>query len=180
MERLPSASRLIAASILILAACAPAVTIHFDHDTDFSRYRTYAWREGHPAANPLIDQRIVAAIDEQLAAKSYQKTDTNPDLLVTYHAALTEQLSPGTASPGYGPAWGPGYGWYGRGGGTGPAGTSPATLTVGTLTVEISDAATTRMLWHGSAEDTVGQDGDKTAATIKKHVAALFERFPPR
>jgi hypothetical protein len=115
-----------------------------------------------------------------LAAKSYRRTDTTPDLLVSYHAALTEQVSPGTASPGYGPAWGPGYGWQGRGGGTGPAATSPARLTVGTLLVNISEAGTKRLLWQGTAEEAVDPDPEKTAARIKAITATLLKEFPPR
>ena len=69
-----------------------------------------------------MDRRIIAAIDEQLAAKSLQKTDSQPDLVVSYHAALNQEIRYNTTSidVGYGPGWGTGYGYYG--GGWGPRG----------------------------------------------------------
>ncbi|HMK22675.1 MAG TPA: DUF4136 domain-containing protein, partial [Terriglobales bacterium] len=101
---------------LTLAACAPKVVIDFDKEADFAGYRTYAWETGTPVKNQLMDRRIIAAIDAQLAAKGFQKQVTDPDLFVSYHAALNEEIYYNTSSVGvgYGPSWGPGYGWYGR------------------------------------------------------------------
>lgn len=159
MSRLSTRTLILVLS-LTLIGCAPKVTIDFDKDVDFTQYRTYAWSAGTPAKNPLMDRRIIAAIDEQLGAKSFQKADTGPDMLVSYHAALTEEVYYNTTSVGYGPAWGPGYGWYGRGDGWGAAAgtsvTTPIELTIGTLTVDIYDAKQKQMVWRGSGSETVG------------------------
>jgi len=171
---------------LPLAACAPKVVIDYDKDADFTRNRTYAWESGTPVKNQLVDRRITAAIDAQLAAKGFQKHETNPDLVVSYHAALSEEVHYSTTSVGvgYGPSWGPGYGWYGRGGGwgvsTGTSVTTPNTVTVGTLIVEIYEAKDKQMIWRGTGSETVSQDPEKNAEKIQETTAAMFEKFPPK
>ncbi|MDR4493986.1 MAG: DUF4136 domain-containing protein [Nitrospirales bacterium] len=40
------------------------VYIDYDKEADFSKYRTYAWAQGTPTKNQLMDRRIVSAIDE--------------------------------------------------------------------------------------------------------------------
>ena len=64
---------LLVALVLMICASARAqkVTVDWDHDiTDFSKFKTYSWAKSHkPVANQLMEQRIVAAIDSQLAAK---------------------------------------------------------------------------------------------------------------
>jgi len=175
---------LLLTSVLMLAACAPRVTIDFDRTADFSQYRTYAWSIGTPTRSPLMDRRIIAAIEEQLAAKSLQKTENQPDLVVSYHAALNQEIRYNTTSidVGYGPGWGTGYGYYG--GGWGPRGgdtiTTPTKITVGTLNVDIYDSKRKEMIWRGSASETLTTDRQKTIDLIKERTAAMFEKFPPR
>ena len=62
-------------------ALAQKVAIDYDKAVDFSKYRTYAWRSGQPAPNPLVDKRILNAIDGQLAAKGWTKTDSSPSAI---------------------------------------------------------------------------------------------------
>jgi hypothetical protein len=78
--------------------------------------------------------------------------DNDPDVLVSYHAATGEEVHDNTTpfGYGYGPAWGPGSGWYrggyGRGGGVSTATTSPTKVTIGTVVVDIYDAKEKRMI----------------------------------
>jgi hypothetical protein len=66
----------------------------------------------------LNDERIVKAIESQLAAKGLKKVEPgiNPDLEVAYHAAVGEETQLNTMDTGgwgYEPGWG--YGWDGGG-----------------------------------------------------------------
>src|SRR5215472_4818343 len=91
-ERNASAMRRLLRLIIIAGSCAvpfalaQKTTVDWDHNvTDFSSFKTYAWSKPvRPTPNPLMDQRIVAAIDSQLAAKGLQKRESGGDLLVTY------------------------------------------------------------------------------------------------
>ncbi|MBA5867203.1 MAG: DUF4136 domain-containing protein [Nitrospira sp. CR1.3] len=171
---------------LTLPACAPKVTIDFDKEADFSRYRTYAWETGTPVKNDLMDRRIIKAIDDQLATKGFQKADAGPDMFVSYHGALSEEIYYNTTSMGvgYGPAWGPGYGWYGRGGGwgmsSGTSVTTPNKVITGTLIVDIYDAKNKHMIWRGTGSDTVSENPEKNTEKIQEATEAMFEKFPPK
>jgi hypothetical protein len=172
--------------ILGLAACTSKVYVDYDKQADFSKYRTYAWQEGTPAKNPLMDRRIVTAIDKQLTEKDFQKVDTNPDMYVTYHAATTEEVSYTTSSMGYGygPAWGAGYGRYGGGFGMWGVGLStgtatPVTVVKGSLVVDIYGANKKLLLWRGTGNDTVHADPEKVGDQIREVTKEMFNRFPP-
>jgi hypothetical protein len=90
-------------SLVLLCACAPNIAVDYDKSTDFSRYRSYGWGKGTPAKTPGLDRQIVKAIDEQLDRKGLSKTDNDPDLVVTYHAATHEEIDYNEAS--YGSLW---------------------------------------------------------------------------
>ena len=54
------------------------------------RFKTYAFKDGTKVGQPLIDDRIVAAIEQELAAKGFTKADANPDVFVVYHIDLRQ------------------------------------------------------------------------------------------
>ena len=59
--------------ILFLFLCCTVfakVTVDWDKQTNFTGYKTYAWEKGTPAKNPLMDQRIIEAIDQIHAKKN--------------------------------------------------------------------------------------------------------------
>lgn len=172
--------------LLVVTGCTSKVYIDYDKHADFKKYRTYAWTEGTPAKNQLMDRRIIAAIDEQLRGKGLRKVDTNPDMFASYHAATTEEVSYTTSSVGYGygPAPGATYGRYGGGWGMWGVGLStgiatPVTVVKGTLVVDIFDAETKSLLWRGTANDTVHADPEKVEDQIQKATTEMFAGFPP-
>jgi hypothetical protein len=93
---------------MLLCACAANIAVDYDKSTDFSRYRTYALGKGTPAKTPGLDSQIVNAIEEQMFQKGFTKTENDPDLVITYHAAAHEEIDYNEASyaSGYGPAYG--------------------------------------------------------------------------
>jgi apolipoprotein N-acyltransferase len=110
------------------------VTVDWDRQASFSDYKTYAWQKGTPAKNPLMDQRIVDAIDKQLSLKGLRKVeaDKDPDLVVLYHASVGTETELDTTNMG-------GWGW--RWGG-GMSTTTVEKIPVGQLVVDIGDAKT--------------------------------------
>lgn len=151
-------------SLMLLCACAPNIVVDYDKGTDFSRYRTYGWGKGVPAKNPETDLLIVKAVDEQLARKGLTKTDGDPDLVVTYHAATHEEIDVDDASytAGYDSAAG-----------------VPMRVKVGTIVVDMYDTKRKRNIWHGVGSDLVQNDPAKTSMEIQKGAAKMFEKFPP-
>ena len=55
---------------LIVAGCGSSMTVHTDYDrtANFASFKTYTWREGTKLPNPLMEQRVIDAVDAQLKA----------------------------------------------------------------------------------------------------------------
>ncbi|MCI0387649.1 MAG: DUF4136 domain-containing protein [Acidobacteria bacterium] len=158
------------------SALAQKVNVDWDKSANFTGFKTYAWAKGTPPNNPLMAERVVRDIDAQLAAKGLQKVDasSNPDLVVAYHAAVSEETQLNTMDTGmWGPGWG--YGW----GGGGMSTTTVSKIPVGQLVVDIGDVKTKKFLWRGTASGTLSDKPEKVEKTINKAVKKMFEKFPP-
>jgi hypothetical protein len=73
-------------------------------------------------------------------------------------------------------AFGGGWLW---GGGFGDATTSFDTYKVGTLVIDMFDAHTKKLIWRGSASDTLSDKSDKNIKNLDKGVQKMFDHFPP-
>ena len=117
----------LALAMVLTPALALAQKVSYDYDKTASfAGKTYALKDGTKVGQQLIDDRIVAAIDTELAAKGLTKTESNPDMFVVYHGAFDKQKDISTYSSGYGGGYGA-YGW-GYGGGWGGTTTSTQSL----------------------------------------------------
>ena len=157
-------------ALLTTTASAQDVTYDYDRTADFSSIRTYAW-EGGNVNDPLNHRRIVAAVDSQLAAKGLTKVpaDANPDVVISYRAALTEDLE----------ITGTGYGRYARLGGTGSA--RVERVYVGTLLIGMFDADSRALVWRGTASRELDLDAspEEREKHLKKATEKMFKKYPP-
>jgi hypothetical protein len=163
-------------------AMAQDVTYDFDKTADFTAFKTYALKEGTPVGQKLIDDRIVAAIDDALKAKGFTKSDANPDVVVVYHVAFDKQKDISTFSSGYGGGYGPyGYGWGGGWGG-GTTSTQVRDILVGTLVIDMADASHKQLVWRGMGTKEIDTKAkpDKRDKSIKKAVDKIFKNYPPK
>src|SRR5262245_8906540 len=80
---------------LLVTACATVkVSTDYDHTVDFGQYHTFAiaidqskvLREGVDTGNTFVRDRIVTAINQQLAARNLMIATNNPDLVVRFVA----------------------------------------------------------------------------------------------
>lgn len=69
-------------------------------------------------------------------------------------------------------------GWF-VGGGPGLATTTLERIPVGTLPIDMFNAASKKVIWHGDCTDTLTQKSDKDEKKLEKAVAELFHKFPP-
>src|ERR1700704_1919450 len=67
--------------VMLGGAFAQHVQTDFDHQANFSQYKTYSWQE-IKAANPLWNARIKKAVEAQLAAKGWTQVDSGGDVSV--------------------------------------------------------------------------------------------------
>ena len=167
------------ASALVLAQ---KTSYDYDKSASFTGYKTYAQKEGTKVGQQLIDDRIVAAIDKELAAKGLTKSEANPDLVVVYHVAFDKEKDISTYSSGYGGGYGPyGYGWGGGWGGS-TTNTTVRDILVGTMVIDMADASKKQVVWRGMGVKEVNTTAnpEKRDKSINEAVKKILKNFPPK
>ncbi|MCV9926581.1 DUF4136 domain-containing protein [Flavobacterium sp. LS1R49] len=165
--------------LLFLTSCS-TVSVYSDYDksVDFNRYKTYAYFKAgidKVEISDLDKRRILRAIDEQMAAKGFAKSD-NPDLLINIFTKAREEVNVNQFSAGWGYGWG--YGWnpYLMMGNQ----TSVTTSTQGTLYIDFIDAKKKEMIWQGEGVGSLTQQGgDKKDKIVTDFVTKILAQYPP-
>jgi hypothetical protein len=163
---------LAAVAVLALGGCSSSMKVSTDYDraANFAPLKTYSWRVEQQLPNPLNAQRLVDAIDANLKAKGFTKVESGGDITVTYHAATDKSVDVQSFQSG---------GAYSCWGGC-MTSTTVTPVTLGTLIVDLVDTKSNKMLWRGSASDTVSGDPKENEAKINEGVHKMFEKFPPK
>jgi len=167
------------AALVLLPALAQAQKTSFDYDkmADFAKFKTYAFKDGTKVGDPLIDKRIVTALETELAAKGLSKNDTKPDLVVVYHVAFDKQKDITAYNTG-------GYGGYGYrwGGGWGTTDVRVNEILVGTMVVDMVDASKQEMVWRGMGVKEVDTQAkpEKRDKSINSAVQKILKNYPPK
>lgn len=172
-------------AVVLLAAVAAGCTtdplVRTDHDpaVDFSKFDSYAWQQQPAISNPLVKQRVIAAIDAQLAAKGWrQVAEDQADVALVGNVATRERQ---TIETFYGsPHW---HGWNWQEEWNGPGvhpDTRITTYTVGSLVLDMFDTRTRRAVWRGSAEGPIPDSPQKVDQAVRSAVTRMFADFPPR
>ena len=169
---------------LFLSACAGiTVSTDFDPSTNFQSYRTFAWMadsgggDDPRVSGDLMDQRFRRAIESELVAKGMQKaTSGQPDVFVGYQIALDDRIDYETINT----YWGSGWGYRGVYSGVGTSRTSAREYTLGTLVIDMFDAARRELVWRGAGEGRVNaaQDPQERQERINEAVTKIMEDFP--
>ena len=167
-------------AIAILAATASLAEVKTDYDrtAEFSRYKTYSWGKVH-AQNPLWGDRIKAAITSALAAKGWTAVESGGEVSIMAMEMAKDHSTLNT----YYDSFGGGWGWRrwggGFGDGFGTSTTTEETYRVGTLVVDLFDTNTKKLIWRGSASDTLSDKSDKNIKKLNSDVQRMFDHFPP-
>jgi hypothetical protein len=177
--------RLVIGTLAILLApaliLAQKVSYDYDKTATFAAFKTYALKDGTKVGQELIDNRIVAAIETELAAKGLTKVASNPDVYVVYHTTFDKQKDISTFSSGYGGGYGA-YGWRYGGAWGGTTTTSVRDILMGTLVIDVADAKKGELAWRGIANKEVKTDAkpEKRDKSINEAVKKIFKNYPPK
>jgi hypothetical protein len=162
------------AIVAALTACAtPSSRVRVDQaEGGIPNCRTFAWHAAPGDVASLSDQRVRAAVMEQLKAKGYQEVADRPDCRIAYH--LTTREIP-KAKPGVGVGVGGGSG--GVGGGIGvslPIGRKSGFT--GTFVLDVIDNAKNSQVWSGSldAELAASDVSESEARDLAKEVLSAL------
>ena len=158
------------AAAFAAAVAFAAVHTDYDHKADFGRYHTYSWI-GVRAGDSLWQDRIMGAVDSQLAAKGWTKVASGGDAAVSAFGKTTERDTLETFYNGF-----PGWRW----GGFGTATTTVTPYRVGDLVVDVFDNNTRQLIWRGSAEETLSEKPEKNEKKLDHAVTEMFDHFPPK
>jgi hypothetical protein len=176
---------ILAMALLLTPAAALAQKVSYDYEksADFKSFKTYAHKDGTKVGQQLIDDRIVAAIDAEMAAKGFTKNESSPDVFVVYHMAFDKQKDISTFSSGYGGGYGPyGWGWGGAGWAGGTTTTQVRDILVGTLVVDMADAKKNQLVWRGMGVKEVNTQAnpEKRDKSINNAMKKIFKNYPPK
>jgi hypothetical protein len=160
--------------VLLGSAFGQHIQTDFDHQANFSQYKTYSWQE-IKASNSLWDDRIKEAVNAQLGSKGWIQVDSGGNVVIV---AIKTTQTERTLQTFYD---GMGGGWRWRGfGGFGESTTTEQDYKEGTLVVDMYDASTKQLIWRGSAEEMLSDKAEKNEKNLDKGVAKMFKSFPPR
>lgn len=175
--------------VFLLASCVPSAHIEKDDNTDFSRYKSFAWidRDGKSkigSANDLAERKIRQAVNKELEKTAgWRETTRNPDVLLSYDV-LVEKSVKSVNDPVYSrpftrtfyspysrrfinvyyPSQFMGYDNY------------DVPTREGTVTISMIDADTDKTVWQGWS--TAEVDSRKmTSKEIENSVKAIFRKF---
>jgi hypothetical protein len=162
--------------ILVLAVFSAAlawtqkITVESDQAADFSKYRTFAIRDGqlnsrNPALNSeLVKKRIEADIVRDLTARGLEMTTGRSDLNVRYHFGSARKAELETYPAGW-------RGWGTR--------VVRVPYTEGTLVIDLRDPSTRSLVWRGIASEEKS-DGTKIEGKLDDMVRKAIEKYPPK
>jgi len=166
-------------AIATLAATASLAEVKTDYDrtADFSRYKTYSWGKVH-THNPLWADRVKAAVASALAAKGWTEMESGGNVSIMAMEMTEDHRTLNTYYDNFGRGWG-WRRWGGVGDGFGTSTTTEETYKVGTLVVDLFDTNTKKLIWRGSASDTLSKTSAKNIKRLNSDVQRMFDHFPP-
>jgi hypothetical protein len=162
--------------VLIIPSCS-SINVSYDYDktANFSAFKTYAYTPEAMslAVGDLNRDRIIAAVDAEMAARGFTKSDS-PDALIDLIVQAKERVqATATNSGGY-------YGRYGYGGGFSTTHIDYNQYVDGTLFINFIDKSSEKMIWQGRGTKTLDENASpqKKETNIKNAVKMIYAKFP--
>lgn len=188
-SRVPTRAAGAMLAALALAGCAtgPDIRTDYNHSTDFSQYRTFAFvprpgtdRQGYES---LTTQYLKEAVEREMTSRGYEFVPRQPDLLINFNMQFQQKIvsSPAPMPPpgymgyyayrgGLYAPW-PGYGFY----------SDTYAYTEGTLNIDLVDARKNQLVWEGVAQgDASEPERQNSKLVIEQVVGMIFAKYPFR
>ena len=176
--------------VFLLASCASTAHIEKDDNTDFTRYKTFAWMEkesndkNERKKNDLEEQKIRDAVSRELEKSAgWNESKNNPDVLLSYDVLVErttrQQSDPVYSDPFFRTFYNPysrrlyrvyypsrfvGYDNY------------DVSSREGTVTISMIDAKSEKTVWQGWATNEVASR-HMTSKEIQNSIKAIFRKF---
>lgn len=170
---------------------AQSVTADYNTNSDFTKYKTYAWLApgdsvlNRPDLQKLFGGYIEKAANEELKSRGLKLVKEKPEVVMMFFTSvdeITTYSQSATLSVGVGVGVGyPGY--YGGGyyvGGSVPVAGGKITATTkedGSLAYSMYDTSTGKLVWTGKAEKKF-KPSDDIAKIIEDYTIKIFKKLP--
>ncbi len=157
-------------SMLAVSAQAQKVIVQFDRAADFSKYKTFAIRNGqlnsrNPTLNSdLVKKRFDSDIERYLTARGLTEVADHPDLNVVYRFGTAREVKVETYPAGL-------YGWGTR--------AVRVPYAEGTLVIDLRDPSTHSLVWRAISSEEK-EDPNKIEGKLDDMVKKSFEKYPPK
>ena len=172
--------------LMLFTACAtkPNTFTNADPGTDFSQYQTYGYLEtlstDKAQYQSLVSNFLMVAVAQEFDKRGLTYDPENPQLRVNFYIDTEEKIksrSVPTMGGGFHDYRDPFYDpWMGYGGGYE---TRIDQYTEGTLTIDVVDAASKKLVWEGTVFGRLTKkDVKNLEKTVDEAVAAAMQGFP--
>jgi len=156
--------------LFTFAAFGQKIDVEFDQSADFSRYKTFAIRDGqlhskNPTLNSeLVKKRIEADIAKNLTSKGLTQVTGKSDLNIRYTLGSARKREVETYPAGW--RWG---------------GTRRVVVpySEGTLVIDLRDPSTRSLVWRAVAVEHKS-DPNKLEGKLEDMVKKSLEKYPPK
>ena len=168
---------------LFLYACSGTKTsFDFDNSVDFSQIKTYQWNMQPSSAfakqNPLLNKRVIRAMDENMSRKGLTKSDS-ADVILSYQISAEKKISSSALSVGLGMS----VGKSGRGHINLNSGNQLRASLEGTLVIDMVSKNKHELVWRSTTVKKIhGREATPEESTkrIGQLVHRMFESYPPK
>lgn len=175
--------------LMLFAACAtkPNTFTNADPGADFSQYKTYGYFENlstdKAQYKSLVSNFLMVAVAQEFDKRGLIYDPENPQLRVNFYINTEEKIksrSVPTAGGGFYGYRDPFYDpWMGYGGYGGGYETRIDQYTEGTLSIDVVDATSKKLVWEGAVFGKLTKkDIQNLEKTVDEAVAAAMQGFP--
>lgn len=176
--------QLLFAICCILCQCSPSprISSQLAHGADFSRYKTFDFYQLDASGDTLSTKfssrtkSMEYAIEQEMKAKGYTRTNANPDLLINIGIVVeektqTRQTDFRTDAPRY--IGQRNYSWKSQE-------VAVGTYREGTVTVDLVDRNTNQRVWDGVAREIIPGRDERVEKAIATGVKLLLKDVPAK
>lgn len=170
----------------LVASCASTVNVDYDQSFNFSKLKTYKLQSkpvkisDDPRLNsPLMQQRVVNAIQTGLRSKGLRSDEKDPDVSVTYRIDTKQEIESDRSGVSVG------IGTFSRHVGVGVGydfpGPDVESYDRVVLTIDMVEPKSGKLIWRGSDSRRLyaGSTPESNTKLVNELVEEILKKFPP-
>jgi hypothetical protein len=166
----------------MMAACSsgPKIYVNKDPNTNLGSFTTFGFSpklgtDRDEGAQTLLSQFFIEFTRDQMELRGYKYTDKNPEIEINFYVSTKEKIRT-TSTPTAGGYYGFRGGYYGAYGGYD---TTIQQYTEGTVTVDLVNNSTDKLVWEGTAIGRITSEVDNNLReAVSVVVIDIFKKYP--